>query len=52
MNYEIENKFIELLNDSYDDVIIVGLTFTPAQILEHCDKSAYNLMLADYENNL
>ena len=46
---EIEEQYRESLND--EDVVIAGITFEKAEILQELDPTAYNLGLNDFEDS-
>ena len=44
--------FIEFLNSVEDEVVIFGLTFSPADIVKALDPIAFRCMKSDYESML
>ena len=49
-NEKYEEQYRELLNEEV--VVISGISFDPAQILEELDPTAYNEGLSDYTDSL
>jgi hypothetical protein len=45
------DRFDDLLNESYPEYTIAGITLTPAQILFDCDPIAYRIALSEYEDS-
>ena len=41
----------DIINETYDTVIINGISFDPSQILKELDPIAYDLSLQDFENS-
>jgi hypothetical protein len=48
----IPNEFEQYLNDVYDEIEILGMTFTPARILRDCDPIAYRIYLQDFTDEM
>ena len=42
------NDFDQFLNDSYDEITILGITFSPAKVLLECDHIAYSIYCQDF----
>jgi hypothetical protein len=42
------NDFDQFLNDTYDEITILGLTFSPAKVLLECDPIAYRIYCQDF----
>jgi len=51
-NDSVKEQHDELLNECNATVIIAGISFDPAQILEELDPVAYRCSLADFESEL
>lgn len=47
-NYEYEERFKKMIDESHDVVRIMGIKFTPSTILEELDETAYRCLLNDY----
>ena len=48
----IPNEFEQYLNDVYDEITILGITFSAARILKECDPIAYRIYLQDFTDHL
>ena len=46
------DKFDEFLDEAYEPVSIVGLTYYPSQVLFACDPIAYRIYSNDYLSEL
>lgn len=46
--YEAEVMFNEALNESYDDIVICGLSYLPSEALKATDPIAYRAMFLDW----
>ena len=44
-------EYDEVLDESYDEVNICGMTYTASQVLKNCDPVAYRCAKSDYEGN-
>jgi hypothetical protein len=44
----IPNDFDQYLNDTYDEITILGITFSPAKVLLECDPIAYRVYCQDF----
>jgi hypothetical protein len=44
----IPNDFDQYLNDTYDEITILGITFSPAKVLLECDPIAYRIYCQDF----
>ena len=42
------NDFDQFLNDTYDEISILGITFSPAKVLLECDPIAYRIYCQDF----
>jgi hypothetical protein len=51
-DYELEQLYDEILNDSYGEIKLGYLTFLPADIIKNCDPIAYRVGLSDFESTL
>lgn len=51
-DYEIEEQYVEMLDDAYGVVKIGEMTFWASQILKNCDPIAYRIGLSEYEDYL
>jgi hypothetical protein len=51
-DYELEQLYDEILNDSYGEIKLGYLTFYPADIIKNCDPIAYRVGLSDFESTL
>ena len=49
-DYELEERYIEMLNEVYGTVNIAGLEYDTAQALKETDPIAYRVGLSDYES--
>lgn len=47
---ELEEMYDEILNDSYGEIKLGYLTFSPADIIKNCDPIAYRVGLSDFES--
>lgn len=45
---QVEDKFIDMLDEIYDDYQMGELTWEPSRILEELDPIAYRCYLSDY----
>ncbi len=52
LEQELREQFNDYLNDCHDPVVIAGIVFYPADILESCDPIAYRVYLNDFEASL
>lgn len=48
MDWELEAMFKEWINESYEPVEVMGLTYEPADVLESCDPTAFRSYLNDW----
>jgi hypothetical protein len=46
--YELESRFCEMLDDSYECYDIAGIRLTPSVILKNSDPIAFHLAMIDY----
>jgi len=44
----IPNDFDQFLNDNYEEITILGITFSPAKVLLECDPIAYRIYCQDF----
>lgn len=44
----IPNDFDQYLNDTYEEITIMGITFSPAKVLRECDPIAYRVYCQDF----
>jgi len=44
----IPNDFDTYLNDNYEEITILGITFSPAKVLLECDPIAYRVYCQDF----
>jgi hypothetical protein len=44
----IPNDFDQYLNDNYEEITILGITFSPAKVLLECDPIAYRIYCQDF----
>jgi hypothetical protein len=42
------NDFDQFLNDTYEEITILGITFSPAKVLLECDPIAYRIYCQDF----
>lgn len=42
------NDFDQFLNDRYEEITILGMTFSPAKVLLECDPVAYRIYCQDF----
>jgi hypothetical protein len=47
---ELEEMYDDILNDSYGEIKLGYLTFSPADIIKNCDPIAYRVGLSDFES--
>ena len=44
------DRFDEMLDESYPEYSIAGITLSPSHILRECDPIAYRIALSEYED--
>lgn len=49
---DLVERFEEMLNESYEQVKVLGYTFDPAKVLRECDPVAYRCEKANFADNL
>lgn len=51
-DYELIERYKDMLNECYPLVTIGGLTFEPATVIYECDPIAFRVGLSDFANSL
>jgi hypothetical protein len=46
------SDFDQFLNDSYEEITILGMTFSPAKVLLECDPIAYRIYCQDFTDEM
>jgi len=49
MTQEIENQFMDYLDELYESAIIYDIKFLPSTILKKLDPTAYNVYLQEFK---
>lgn len=49
---ERDERFDELLDECYPNVVIAGITFSPSDVLYQCDPIAYYVYSGDFQSEI